>query len=53
MPEDLRQLERPIAELNVGVQAPVYATQGDVPSSITAGEIVFIDGDGLYIEDGT
>lgn len=38
--------------LKDGVQLPVYATEGDVPSSITTGEMVLIDGDGLYIEDG-
>lgn len=42
-----------LAKLNIGVEAPVYASTGDVPSSITKGEIVYIDGSGLYVEDGT
>ena len=40
------------ARLYDGVQAPVYASTADVPSSITKGELVYIDGDGLYVEDG-
>lgn len=38
----------------VGIQAPVFATEADVPTSITQGEIVFIDDqDRLLVEDGT
>ena len=40
------------AKLNAGVQAPVYASTSDVPSGIGKGEFVYIDGDGLYVEDG-
>jgi len=36
-----------------GVQAPVYASQSDVPASISKGEMVYVDGDGLYVEDGS
>ncbi|QCC48075.1 hypothetical protein [Halobellus limi] len=35
-----------------GASIPSYASTGDVPSGITAGELVYIDGDGLYLEDG-
>jgi len=41
-----------LAKLGVGVQAPVYNSTNDVPSSIGNGELVVINGDGLYIEDG-
>jgi hypothetical protein len=41
------------ARLYDGVQAPVYTSTSNVPSGITKGEIVYIDGDGLYVEDGT
>jgi len=37
----------------VGVQAPVFASTADVPTSISEGELVYISGDGLYVEDGT
>ncbi|UBF22615.1 hypothetical protein HRTV-25_gp34 [Halorubrum tailed virus 25] len=40
------------ARLFDGVQAPVFASTSDVPTGITKGEVVFIDGDGLYVEDG-
>ncbi|AGF91209.1 hypothetical protein HAPG_00023 [Halorubrum phage GNf2] len=40
------------ARLYDGVQAPVYASTSDVPSGIGKGEFVYIDGDGLYVEDG-
>jgi hypothetical protein len=40
------------ARLFAGVQNPVYETKSDVPN-MTKGEAVFVDGDGLYIEDGT
>jgi hypothetical protein len=40
------------ARLYDGVQAPVFATVGDVPASISKGELVYIDGEGLYVEDG-
>lgn len=40
------------ARLFDGVQNPVYATMSDVPN-MTKGEAVFVDGDGLYVEDGT
>ncbi len=37
-----------------GVDFPIYATTGDVPSSISEGEVVYISGEGsLYVEDGT
>jgi len=46
--------EAQLANENVGVKHPVYATTGDVPTSITKGEVVFIDADNsLYVEDGT
>lgn len=38
---------------NVGVEMPVFATKGDVPGTITKGEVVFVDGVGLFYEDGT
>jgi hypothetical protein len=41
------------ARLYDGVQAPVFASTADVPTSISEGEIVYISGDGLYVEDGT
>ncbi len=41
------------ARLYDGVQHPVYASKSDVPSSISVGETVYIEGDGLYVEDGT
>jgi hypothetical protein len=36
-----------------GIQVPVYASQSDVPSGITEGEIIYVSDDGLYVEDGT
>ena len=42
-----------IAKLGDGVEVPVFASTSDVPSSITKGEIVYIDEDGLYVEDGS
>ena len=46
--------EAQLANENVGVKHPVYATTGDVPTSITKGEVVFIDADNsLYVEDGS
>lgn len=39
--------------LNVGVVFPTYPTVEDVPAGIEKGEVVYIDGDGLYVEDGT
>jgi len=41
-----------LAKLGDGVQAPVYGSTSDVPSGIGKGEFVYIDGDGLYMEDG-
>lgn len=41
------------AYLEDGIQAPIFTSKSDVPTSIGKGEIVFIDGDGLYVEDGT
>jgi hypothetical protein len=41
------------ARLYDGVKTPVYASKSDVPNGIGKGELVFIDGDGLYVEDGT
>jgi len=38
---------------NIGVVNNVFASKADVPSSIEKGETVYIDGDGLYVEDGT
>ncbi|UBF22724.1 hypothetical protein M1M38_gp031 [Halorubrum tailed virus 27] len=40
------------ARLFEGVKLPVFASLGDVPSSIGKGEIVYISGSGLYVEDG-
>ena len=40
------------ARLYDGVQLPTFATTGDVPT-MSKGEVVFVDSDGLYIEDGT
>jgi len=40
------------ARLYDGVQLPTFATTGDVPA-MSKGEVVFVDSDGLYIEDGT
>jgi hypothetical protein len=39
-----------LAKQNVGVEHDVYATKTDVPTSISKGEVVLIDGDGLYVE---
>jgi hypothetical protein len=39
-----------LAKRNVGVEHDVYASTGDVPTSISKGEVVLIDGDGLYVE---
>ena len=41
------------ARLYDGVKTPVYSSFADVPSSISIGELVFIPGEGLYVEDGT
>lgn len=41
------------SKLFVGVQNPVFATLADVPSSIGEGEQVYIQGEGVYVEDGT
>lgn len=41
------------ARLRDGVQAPVFATLGDVPAGIGKGELVFVEGEGkLFVEDG-
>jgi len=37
----------------VGVQAPVFSSLSNVPTSISEGELVYISGDGLYVDDGT
>ena len=39
-----------LAKRNIGVEHDVYASEDDVPDSITVGEVVHIDGDGLYVE---
>jgi hypothetical protein len=39
-----------LAKRSVGVEHDVYTSESDVPSSITKGEVVLIDGDGLYVE---
>jgi hypothetical protein len=45
--------ESNLANEAVGVEQPVYSSKSNVPGGITKGETVFIDGEGLYIEDGT
>lgn len=43
-----------LAEVNVGVEHPSYATPSDVPNTIKKGETVYIEQDNaLYVEDGT
>lgn len=43
-----------LAKQNVGLEAPIFATTGDVPTSITEGEVVYISGQNdLFVEDGT
>jgi hypothetical protein len=43
-----------LAKQNVGLEAPIFATTGDVPTSITEGELVYISGQSdLFVEDGT
>lgn len=41
------------ARLFDGVKIPTYSSLSAVPAGITKGEIVYIDGDGIYVEDGT
>jgi hypothetical protein len=41
------------ARVDTGIVVPVFASRADVPDSIEKGEVVYIDGDGLYEEDGT
>lgn len=36
-----------------GVEHPVYASTADVPSGLPQGTVVYVQGDGLYVEDGT
>ena len=38
------------ARLFDGVQVPTYNSIGDVPGTISAGEVVLISGDGMYME---
>lgn len=35
-----------------GLPVPVYDNKNDVPN-LSTGEIVFVDGEGLFVEDGT
>ena len=30
-----------------------FSTTGDVPSNLEEGTLVYVSGDGLYVEDGT
>jgi hypothetical protein len=41
-----------IAKLYDGVQLPTYSSLSNVPA-MSKGEMVFVDGDGAYVEDGT
>lgn len=36
-----------------GAELPQYTSTSNVPTGITEGELVYVTGDGLYVEDGT